>query len=371
MSEVKAVPFLDLSTPYKALEAEWLDAIRAAGQSGAFILGPNVAAFEKEIAAYVGAKHAVACANGTDALVLSLRALGVGPGDEIITSPFTFFASAEVITLVGAKPVFADIEADSYDIDPASVRKLVTAKTKAIIPVHLYGYPAKMDELLAIAREHKLTMIEDCAQAFGAEVGGRRVGVMGDTGSFSFYPTKVLGCYGDGGAITTNRPELDEHLRRLRNHGAYKPFMHNEIGYNSRLDEIQAALLRIKLRGIDNDIAGRNSVAAEYDKRLKPLGVTLPSRPSNGRHVFNLYTIRVKERDRVRQYLTDNKVASSVCYPKPLHLQDVYQSLGYRAGSLPVSEQAATETLCLPIYPGMPVEHIQRVADVLSAALKG
>jgi dTDP-4-amino-4,6-dideoxygalactose transaminase len=370
MSEVKAVPFLDLSTPYKALEAEWLDAIRATGQSGAFILGPNVAAFEKEIATYIGAKYAVACANGTDALILSLRAFGIGPGDEVITSPFTFFASAEVITLVGAKAVFADIEADSYDIDPASVRKLVTSKTKAIIPVHLYGYPANMDAILAIAREHKLAVVEDCAQAFGAEIGGKRVGSMADTGSFSFYPTKVLGCYGDGGIITTNRQEVDEHLRRLRNHGAYKPFMHNEIGYNSRLDEIQAALLRIKLRTIENDIAGRNKVAAEYDKRLKPLGVTPPSRPSNGRHVFNLYTIRVKDRDRVRQHLTDNKVASSVCYPKPLHLQDVYQPLGYRPGSLPVAEQAAGETLSLPIYPGMPIEHIQRVVDVLAMALK-
>jgi dTDP-4-amino-4,6-dideoxygalactose transaminase len=370
MSEVKPVPFLDLATPYKALEAEWLDAIRATGKSGAFILGPNVTAFEKEIADYVGVKYAVACANGTDALILSLRALGIGAGDEVITSPFTFFASAEVITLVGAKPVFADIEADSYDIDPVSVRKLITSKTKAIIPVHLYGYPAKMEEILAIAREHKLAVVEDCAQAFGAEVGGKRVGAMGDTGAFSFYPTKVLGCYGDGGIITTNRADVDEHLRRLRNHGTYKPFMHNEIGYNSRLDEIQAALLRIKLRHIDADIAGRNSVAAEYDKHLKGLNVTVPSRPPKGRHVFNLYTIRVKNRDRVRQYLTDNKVASSVCYPLPLHLQDVYKSLGYRAGSLPVAESSATETLCLPIYPGMPVEHIQRVVDVLTAALK-
>jgi dTDP-4-amino-4,6-dideoxygalactose transaminase len=371
MSEVKPVPFLDLATPYKALEAEWLDAIRATGKSGAFILGPNVTAFEKEVADYVGTQYAIACANGTDALILSLRALGVGAGDEVITSPFTFFASAEVITLVGAKPVFADIEASSYNIDPASVRKLVTSRTKAIIPVHLYGNPANMDEILAIARERKLAVVEDCAQAFGAEFGGKRVGAMGDTGSFSFYPTKVLGCYGDGGIITTNRAEVDEHLRRLRNHGAYKPFMHNEIGYNSRLDEIQAALLRIKLRNIDSDIAGRQSVAAEYDKRLKSLGVALPSRPSNGRHVFNLYTVRVKNRDRVRQTLTDNKVASSVCYPLPLHLQDVYQSLGYRQGALPVSELAATETLSLPVYPGMPAEHIERVAEVLATALKG
>lgn len=370
MSDVKAVPFLDLATPFKALEAEWLDAIRVAGQSGAFILGPNVAAFEKEIAAYVGTKHAIACANGTDALLLSLRALDIGPGDEVITVPFTFFATAEVISLVGATPVFADIEEDSYNIDPKSVRTLITARTKAIIPVHLYGHPAKMDEIRAIAREHKLAVVEDCAQAFGAEIGGKRVGAISDAGAFSFYPTKVLGCYGDGGIITTDRDDIDEHLRRLRNHGAYKPFLHNEIGYNSRLDEIQAALLRIKLRRIEQDLADRAGVAAEYDKRLKPLGVTLPSRPVKGRHAFNLYTIRVKNRDRVRQHLTDNKVASSLAYPKPLHLQDVYRSLGYSVGSLPVSELAANETLALPIYPGMPVDHVQRVADVLAAALK-
>jgi dTDP-4-amino-4,6-dideoxygalactose transaminase len=371
MSDVKAVPFLDLSTPYKALEAEWLDAIRATGQSGAFILGPNVTAFEKEVAAYVGVKHAIACANGTDALILSLRALGIGPGDEVVTVPFTFFASAEVISLVGAKPVFADIEADSFNIDPKSLRAVITSRTKAIIPVHLYGYPAKMDEIRAIAREHKLAIVEDCAQAFGAEAGGKRVGSLGDTGAFSFYPTKVLGCYGDGGIITTDRDDIDEHLRRLRNHGAYKPFLHNEIGYNSRLDEIQAALLRIKLRDIERDIAGRASVATEYDKRLKGLGVGLPSRPSSGRHAFNLYAIRSKNRDRIRQTLTDNKIGSSIAYPMPLHLQDVYHSLGYKPGSLPVSEQAANETLSLPIYPGMPIEHIQRVADVLADALKG
>jgi len=370
MSDVNAVPFLDLSSQYQELEAEWLETVRAAGASGAFILGAHVTAFEKECAAYIGAKHAVACANGTDALIMSLRALGIGRGDEVITSPFTFFATAESVTLVGATPVFADIEADSFNLDPKSVAKLVNAKTKAIIPVHLYGNPAKMDELMVIAREHKLAVVEDCAQSFGATVGDRKVGSIGDTGAFSFYPTKVLGCYGDGGIITTNRDEVAEHLRRLRNHGAYKPWFHNEIGYNSRLDEIQASLLRIKLRHIERDIAGRISVASEYDQRLAAFGVGLPPRPSHGRHVFNLYTLRVKNRDRVRQYLVDNKVGCSIAYPQPLHLQDVYQSLGYKPGSIPVSEKAANEALALPIYPGMPVAHIARVAEVLAAALK-
>ena len=368
---VKPVPFLDLSAQFRELEAEWLAAVRAAGASGAFILGPNVTAFEQELAAYTGAKHAVACANGTDALILSLRALSIGPGDEVITTPFTFFATAEAVTLVGARPVFADIEPESYDIDPKSIRRLVTPKTKAIIPVHLYGYPAKMDEILAIAKEHKLAVIEDCAQAFGATVNGKRVGSMGDTGSFSFYPTKVLGCYGDGGMIATNRDDLAEHIRKLRNHGADKPFMHSEIGYNSRLDEIQAALLRIKLRTIDRDIDGRRSVAAEYTKRLQSPGIGLPAQPADGKHVFNLYTVRVKNRDAVRQKLTDQKIASSVCYPQPLHLQEVYKSLGYRPGSLPVAEQAATEALSLPVYPGMPLEHVERVCEALVEAVGG
>ncbi len=370
MSDVTAVPFLDLSAQYKELEAEWLETVRATGISGAFVLGPNVTAFEKECAAYIGAKHAVACANGTDALILSLRALNIGPGDEVITSPFTFFATAESVTLVGATPVFADIEPELFNIDPKSIARLITPKTKAIIPVHLYGCPAKMDAIMAIAHEHKLAVIEDCAQAFGAMVGDKRVGSIGDTGAFSFYPTKVLGCYGDGGIITTNRDEVAEHLRRLRNHGAYKPWFHNEIGYNSRLDEIQAALLRIKLRHIERDITGRISIASEYDQRLASHGVVVPPRPSYGRHAFNLYTLRVKQRDRVRQYLADHKVGCSIAYPQPLHLQDVYQGLGYKPGSMPVSERAATEALALPIYPGMPLAHIERVAEVLAAALK-
>jgi dTDP-4-amino-4,6-dideoxygalactose transaminase len=369
MSDVKPVPFLDLSSQYKQLESEWFELIHATGTSGAFVLGPNVTEFEKEFASYIGAKHAIGCANGTDALVLSLRALGVGPGDEVIVPPFTFFATAEVVTIVGATPVFVDIEADSYNIDPQQIRSAITPKTKAIIPVHLYGCPAKMEEIAAIAREHKLAVVEDCAQAFGATANGRRVGGIGDTGTFSFYPTKVLGCYGDGGMVTTNRDDVAEHLRRLRNHGQNKPYMHNEIGYNSRLDEIQAALLRLKMRGIDQDIAGRETVAVAYDKRLSGFGVRLPSKPAYGRHVFGLYTIRVTERDRVRQVLSENKVASAVYYPVPLHLQEVYKSLGYRAGSMPVAERAAAEVLSLPIYPGMPLEHVARVGDVLSTVL--
>lgn len=370
MSEVKAVPFLDLSTQFRELEAEWLDMIRATGAKGSFILGPNVTAFEQEFAHYVGVKHAIAVANGTDSLILSLRALGLGPGDEVITSPFTFFASSEAIDVVGAKPVFADIEPDSFCLDPKDVRTRVTPKTRAILPVHIFGHPAAMDEIMAIAREHKLAVVEDCAQAFGATIGGRVVGSMGDTGSFSFYPTKVLGCYGDGGMITTNRDDLNDHIRRLRNHGAVRPFIHVEIGCNSRLDEVQAALLRLKLRVIQRDLDGRRGVAAAYTQQLASLPLTTPSLPANGTHAFNLFTVRIPDRrDAVREAFAAQQIGFSQCYPQGLHLQDVYRRLGYAPGSLPVCESATTETLSLPIYPTLPPAHIDRVCAVLRHAL--
>ena len=367
---INTVPFLDLTHEFKELQAEWFEAIRACGGSGAFILGRNVTAFEQELAAYVGVEHAVAVANGTDALVLSLRALNIGPGDEVITTPFTFFATAEAVSLVGAVPVFADILPDSFNIDPAAIEACITAKTRAIIPVHLYGHPARMDEILPIARRHNLAIIEDCAQAFGATVLDRRVGSMGDIGCFSFYPTKVLGCYGDGGMIAAASAEIAERLRRLRNHGATEPFIHNDIGYNSRLDEIQAALLRIKLRHIDRAIQARRAVAASYGLRLQESAVTPPnvSEPNAG-HVFNLYTVRTNRRDHLRQRLSEHKVGSSVCYPVPLHLQEVYRHLGYKPGDLPVAERAAGEVLSLPIYPGMDGAYIEQVGKVIRQAL--
>jgi dTDP-4-amino-4,6-dideoxygalactose transaminase len=370
VTKTRPVPFLDLSTQYKKLEAEWLDAIRETGARGSFILGPHTQALEKEFAEYVGVKHAIAVANGTDSLFLSLRALGVGQGDEVITTPFTFFASAETIDMVGATPVFVDILPDGFCLDPASVRAKITARTRAIVPVHIFGYPSDMGEIMEIAKKHKLAVIEDCAQSFGALHNGKVVGSIGDTGSFSFYPTKVLGCYGDGGMVTTNSDAVNEHIRRLRNHGAIKPFVHTEIGTNSRLDEIQAAVLRIKLRHIREDIAGRQKVAAEYTQRFAGSPVKTPSLPKNGTHVFNLYTVRVPKRDAVRQALTDAQIGTSQCYPQGLHLQDVYKHLGYQPGSLPVCEHACTETLSVPIYPGMPPDHIERVCEVLLQAVR-
>lgn len=364
-AEITAVPFLDLTREYQELEQEWLAAIAATGAKGSFVLGPNVTHLEQEIAAYVGTSDAVSVANGTDALVLALRAAGIKPGDEVITSPFTFFATAEAITIVGATPVFADIEVDSFNLDPQSVQQCLSPKTRALLPVHIFGCPADMPALMAIAEEHGLKVIEDGAQAFGASIASRRVGSFGDGGCFSFYPTKVLGCYGDGGIITLNDADMAQHLRKLRNHGAVKPFVHDEIGTNSRLDEIQAALLRIKLKRIDAALAARRQVAASYNEQLQDLPLSLPAVSADSGHAFNLYTMRCEQRDALRQMLSEHQVGTSQCYPEPLHRQAVYADLAYAAGSLPVCEQAASETLSLPIYPGMPAAHIDHVCGLI------
>jgi dTDP-4-amino-4,6-dideoxygalactose transaminase len=369
MTAVTAVPFLDLSAQFKDLEAEWLEMIRVSGAKGSFILGPNTVEFEKEFAAYVGVKHAIGVANGTDSLYLSLRALGIGPGDEVITTPWTFFASAESISMVGATPVFADIRPDTYCIDAGSIARRLSSKTRAIMPVHIFGHACDMEAIMQIAKDRKLAVIEDCAQSFGARAGGRVTGSIGDTGSFSFYPTKVLGGFGDGGMITTNRDDLNEHIRRLRNHGAMKPFIHTEIGMNSRLDEIQAAVLRLKLRTIDRDIAGRRSVASDYTKRFAGTTVKSPVALMPDAHAYNLYTVRLPKRDAVREALTAANIGTSFCYPQGLHLQDVYRHLGYKPGDLPVCEQASTEVLSLPIYPRMPDTHISRVCEVILSSL--
>jgi dTDP-4-amino-4,6-dideoxygalactose transaminase len=367
---IEKVPYLDLTKEFAELEGEWFELVRQTGAQGSFILGPNVKAFEQEVADYIGSKYAVSVANGTDALMLSLRGLGIGPGDEVITTPYTFFATSESINMVGATPVFADILPDSFVIDPESVKQKITPRTKAIMPVHIFGYPADMQVLRKIANENNLLVIEDCAQAFGAanindNKDANRVGSLGDTGCYSFYPTKVLGCYGDGGIITTSNSELVDSLHKLRNHGAVKPFVHDEIGYNSRLDEVQAALLRIKLKRLDKAIENRRRVAARYSKQLKDSLKAVPVVPDNVGHGFNLYTVRAEKRDALRQHLTDNNVGTSLCYPEPLHLQPVYSELKYKAGDLPVSEAACEDALSLPIYPDMPAEYVDHVCNLI------
>lgn len=283
----------------------------------------------------------------------------------MITTPYTFFATSESINLVGATPVFADIAEDNFTLDPESVRQCLSDRTRAIVPVHIFGCPTNMDEISAIAKQNNLVVVEDAAQAFGASVGMAKVGSLGDTGCFSFYPTKVMGCYGDGGLITTNNDDVAEHINHLRNHGAIKPFMHTEVGYNSRLDEIQAALLRLKLKRIDAAIESRRAVAAAYTQHLEGKVIAVPAAPVYGGHAYNLYTTRLKNRDSLRRRLIDKQIGHSLCYPLPLHLQEVYRDLGYAEGSLPRAEKASLEALSLPIYPGMPKSHIEHVCDVL------
>jgi dTDP-4-amino-4,6-dideoxygalactose transaminase len=372
VSEPVKVPFLDLGAEFAELAPRWHAALADIGARGAFILGSNVQAFEQEAAAYVGAAHATGVANGTDALVLALRALGIGPGDEVITTPFTFFASAEAISTVGATPVFADIDPDSFNLDPASVAARITPRTRGLMPVHIFGHPCDMDALGTLACDHQLVVVEDLAQAFGAEWGGRRVGSFGHAAGTSFYPTKVLGGYGDGGMLFCREAEVDAEVRHLRNHGASAPFVHDVIGCNSRLDEVQAALLRMKLERLEAAVSARRAVAAAYGERLAGLdGVVTPPDPAGGRHAYNLYTVRIPggRRDAVRAHLGEHGVPTSQCYPEGLHLQAVYADLGYRAGDLPVVEQACTETLSLPVFPGMSEAQIDRVCAVLGEAV--
>lgn len=366
MSELKvAVPFLDLSQEFAQLEREWFAGLREIGARGSFILGPNVQAFENEFAEYIGVRHAIGVANGTDALLLSLRALGIGPGDEVITTPYSFFATAEVISQLGANPVFVDIDPETYNIDADRVVAAIGDKTRAVMPVHLFGCPADMAALRGICDTHGLALIEDCAQACGAQSDGARVGALGTLGGFSFYPTKVLGCYGDGGMVTTNDSDLADSVRCLRGHGATAHFVHEKVGYNSRLDEVQAIVLRLKLRDMARALDGRRRVASAYNERFRGTQVIVPQPVADGIHAYNLYTIRVSDRDRVQQRLLQQGIGCSVCYPVPLHLQVVYKDLGYGSGSLPVSEQASRECLSLPIYPTMPEQHIDRVCEAI------
>jgi dTDP-4-amino-4,6-dideoxygalactose transaminase len=365
MSE-EPIPFLDLKSEFKELESEWLDAIRRIGASGSFIMGPEVRAFEREFADRVDAPHAVSVGNGTDALMLALQALDVGPGDEVITTPYSFFAAAEVISRVGATPVFVDIELESFDLDIDQVEAAINDRTRAVIPVHLFGCPANMTALEALARRRGVEVIEDCAQAFGATHEGRTVGGWGGFGCFSFYPTKVLGCYGDGGIITLQDADLAERIRRLRNHGASATFVHEAIGCNSRLDEIQAALLRIKLRRVDDGIARRREVASWYEHGFQDSDVVTPGSP-HGEHVYNLYTIRTSDRDGVMERLQTAGIAFNLCYRIPLHLQPVYRGLGYEPGDLPNADRASRESISLPIHPYMNEEQVARVVQVVLA----
>ncbi len=364
-----SIPMVDLKIQYEAIKEEINAAVLSVIESSAFILGPQGKTLEQAIAAYHGVKHAAAVASGTDALHLALRAVDIGPGDEVITTPFTFIATAEAISYLGATPVFVDILPDTFNLDVTQIEKKITKKTKALLPVHLYGHAAEMDELMAIAAKHGLKVIEDCAQSFGAEYKGKKTGAIGHIGCFSFFPSKNLGAYGDGGMVVTDDGKLAERMLSLRNHGSKVRYYHDEIGYNSRLDEVQAAILNVKFKRIDKYNEGRRRAAGWYAKYLTGNGIATPVEKSGCKHVFHQYTIRVKDRDKVKQKLDDAKMSSMIYYPVPLHLQAAYGNLGLKAGSLPTAEQAAREVLSLPIYPELTEDQVKTVSEAVNKSL--
>jgi dTDP-4-amino-4,6-dideoxygalactose transaminase len=366
---VNKVPPFNLTRQYTTIGEEVNAAVQKVLSSGCYIGGSLVESFEQQFAEHTGVKECISCNSGTDALYLALRALQIGAGDEVITTPFTFFATTEVISAVGAKPVFVDIDAKTFNLDITQIESAITERTKAIIPVHLFGQPVDMTALMAIAQSRGIAVIEDCAQATGAEWAGQKVGSIGHIGCFSFYPTKNLGACGDGGALTTNDPAIAASLRMLRDHGSRVRYHHEAIGVNSRLDALQAAVLQIKLRHLDRWNESRREIAASYHQLLNPVpGVVIPQEPSGGRAVWNQYTIRVTKdgstsnyRDEVRSQLQQLGISSTVYYPLPLHLQSVYQDLGYQIGQLPIAERACHEVLSLPMFPELAFEEQQQV----------
>jgi dTDP-4-amino-4,6-dideoxygalactose transaminase len=361
---------VDLKIQYEAIKDEIDRAVLGVIQTTHFILGPHGKALEESVAGYHGVKHAVGVASGTDALHLALLSAGIKRGDEVITTPFTFIATAEAISYVGGIPVFVDIDPETFNLDVSKVEAAITKKTKAVIPVHLYGQPVDMAPLMQIAHTHGLRVIEDCAQSFGAEYRGRKTGALGDIGCFSFFPSKNLGCYGDGGMVITDDDGLAEKMQSLRNHGSRVRYYHDEIGYNSRLDEIQAAILRIKFKHIDEYNRKRRDNALKYNALLAGAGIQTPSEQKDTKHVFHQYTIKVKDRDAVKQKLDEGKVTSSmIYYPVPLHLQTAYSDLGRKRGSFPLAEQTALEVLSLPMFPEMTDQQVHAVADAVKKAL--
>lgn len=348
------VPLLDLKAQYKTIKPEIVAVVEAVCDEQGFILGPRVVEFEQALAKYVGAGHAVGCASGTDAILLALMAIGVGPGDEVITVPFTFFATAGSISRLGARPVFVDIKPDTFNMDPGQIERKITARTKAIMPVHLFGQCADMRAINEIAGRKRIRVIEDAAQAIGAAQGGKQAGVLGDAGCLSFFPSKNLGGFGDGGAVTTNDAKLSETVAMLRVHGSKVKYVHELVGFNSRLDALQAAILKVKLAHLDKWAEGRQRNAGRYERLFRDAGllerVTLPKTEKGNLHVYNQFTIRVQKRDELRTYLKDKGIGTEVYYPIPLHLQGFYRDLGQRKGSFPESEKASEEVLALPIY---------------------
>ena len=371
------VPPLDLTRQYSTIETDISTAVLQVLASGQYINGPVVSSFAEEFGDYVGSSECVVCNSGTDALYLALRALNIGEGDEVITSPFTFIATAEAISAVGAKPVFIDIERDTFNLNPALIEAAITPRTKAIMPVHIFGKPVDMEAVMAIANAHHLPVIEDCAQATGAEWNNQKVGSIGRVGCFSFFPTKNLGGCGDGGALTTNDPEIAAAAKLIRDHGSKVRYHHEAIGINSRLDAVQAAILKIKLQHLETWNQQRQAVAERYRQLLEPVSeVVAPEAIANGRTVWNQYSILLKgftgeKRDRLRTAMKAQGVSTMVYYPLPLHRQPVYEHLGYQPGALPVTDTAAAEVLALPMFPELSEQQQTQVVHALKDGLSG
>ncbi len=360
------VPMIDLKSQLKDIRNEVEEVLSDILNSTQFILGPKLKELEERIAEYYNVRHAIGVASGTDALHLALLSAGIKEGDEVITTPFTFFATVEAIIYCGAKPVFVDIEPDTFNIDPEKIEPAITPATKAILPVHLYGHPADMRRIMEIAGKYNLIVIEDCAQAFGASINGRKVGTFGVAGCFSFYPSKNLGAFGDGGMVITDDDTLAEKIRSLRNHGSEGTYIHGMIGYNSRLDEIQAGILLVKLKRIDLYNSLRRKKASLYNDLLKDVdGIKIPVEKDGFYHVYHQYTIRSVKRDELRTRLMDGGISSVVYYPRPLHLQRATGYLGYKEGDMPEAERASREVLSLPIYPELGEDTIRRIAEVI------
>jgi dTDP-4-amino-4,6-dideoxygalactose transaminase len=377
---LQPVPMLDFARQFAGIRQEVLTAIENVCDSQLFVLGPQVTSFEREAAQACGVPHAVGCASGTDALWLAMAAAGIGPGDVVVTTPFSFFASVSAILRCGAQPLLADIDPLTFNLSASAVEEVLKntggARVKAILPVHLYGQCANWDAFTALKQRHGLLLIEDAAQAFGAAWNGTPAGALGDLAAFSFYPTKNLSAFGDAGLLTTRSAEYDEHARMLRTHGMRRRYYHDEVGWNSRLDTLQAAVLEVKLRYLPQWNQQRRDRAARYDELFRGAGlaasttgagVVLPVTDARATHVFHQYVIRAPRRDALRQHLTDRKIGSEIYYPLPLHLQTSLASLGYKQGDFPASEAAAAEVLALPIYPELRDEEQQAVVEAIAA----
>jgi dTDP-4-amino-4,6-dideoxygalactose transaminase len=362
---LKPIPLVDLKAQYTAIKPEIDAAIKRVVDNTSFVLGKEVAQFERAFAAYVGAQGVVGIASGTSALQLALLALGIGPGDEVITTAHTFIATAEAISQVGARPVFADIDPRTYNLDPQRVEEAITPRTKAIVAVHLYGQPADMEALLEIARSHDIRLIEDAAQAHGAESNGRRCGTIGDVACFSFYPGKNLGAYGDAGAVSSNDESILERIRKLRDHGRTTKYEHDEIGFGERIDALQAAILGAKLPHLEEWTEARRRHARGYSELLAGSNVVVPYEAPGVRHVYHLYVIRYHQRDALLEHLKSKDIGAGIHYPVPLHRQPAYLKQGYGNISLPMTEAAAGEVVSLPMYPELSDEQIAYVAEAV------